>query len=461
MGALCRRPADFKLILAVLAIGCGSTDNPQGETPDDVAGSAGAPSSGAVGGGAGDTSVQNEGPGGARLGGVAGQGGHAGTPLGGSAGRGGSAGSGGNAGSSGSAGGAGSSNGGGYTGALKPGVWQNITPSQIDPSAHACTDLQFDPSNPSTLYGFYGDGGGLWKSTNAGATWTQIGNFPMPNSLGRILIDPKNPMHMYATGSVSGNSLGFWVSQDGGNTWAIPAAFKAGAGTTWIYDVYNIVADPTDFSHFLLTFHNGWPCCGNNAGVVESNDGGDSYIVHAPPPGMDHGQGIAFLYNPARGLGDKKTWLVGAGYGAGIYRTSDAGNTWNQVSPAQENHGGFDAHYSSQGFLFVGAIGGVERSTDNGLTWQQETQGLNGDPKYYSVIGDGSFLYTSESFVGVAYNQPMFVSPEGGPTEGQKWSAYSAQTIADGPWKMVFDPTNRIIYNATWSAGAWALKVVQ
>src|SRR5262249_11947306 len=161
-----------------------------------------------------------------------------------------------------------------------------------------------------------------------------------------------------------------------------------GASTQWNFDVYNMAADPTDFNHVLLTFHNGWPCCGNNAGVLETKDGGDSYIVHNPPPGMDHGQGVAFLYDPAKSIGDAKTWVVGAGYNAGIFRTNDAGATWTQVSTAQENHGGFDAHYSSQGYLYIGFDGGVMRSTDNGSTWAAQSNGVPSN-WYYSVIGDG------------------------------------------------------------------------
>jgi hypothetical protein len=343
-------------------------------------------------------------------------------------------------------------------GGCPAGVWRNITPPSIDPKQFPCTDLQFAPGEPSVLVAMFGDGGGLWKSSDAGATWAQIGNLPMPNSLGRLLIDPKDAKHMYATGSVRGASLGFWVSHDGGTTWAIPGAFMSGESTMWNFDVYNIVADPTDFNHILLTFHNGWPCCGNSAGILESHDGGDSYLVHPPAAGMDHAQGIAFLFNPALGIGDANTWLVGAGYNAGLFRTTDAGATWTQVNPLQQDHGGFDAHYSAQGYLYIGAVGGVYRSTDNGASWEQENNGLPAS-YYYSVIGDGHYLYTGQSFVGLDYNTPMFVSLEGGSAEGRSWTAYSSQIIPQGPFKMVFDRTNHVIYNATWGSGAWALTV--
>jgi photosystem II stability/assembly factor-like uncharacterized protein len=215
-----------------------------------------------------------------------------------------------------------------------------------------------------------------------------------------------------------------------------------------------MVVDPTDFQHVLLTLHY---VPSDPAPIIESTDGGTSFTAHPADGGMDHAQGIAMLYNPDLGIGDAQTWLVGAGYGSDIFRTTDAGSSWTKVSDKQQNHGGFDVHYSAQGFLHVGINGGLIRSTDNGATWTDETNGIP-YAYYYSVIGDGKRLYTSQAFVGVDYNAPFLSAPEGGADEGSSWSTYSDQTLPSGPWKMTFDEANGVIYNASWGK-AWALKV--
>lgn len=346
-----------------------------------------------------------------------------------------------------------------------PGTWRQITPISVDLTKNSCTDLKFASSNRSILYllvgGDFGKKGGLWKSFDGGASWAKFPSAPNEYSVGRILVDPNDPNHLYTSGGVNGptSAWGFWISHDGGATWTMPPAFAAGAAATWTTDIYNIAVDPEDFNHIVMSSHRGWPGHGEDGGVLESKDGGTTFIAHAPPAGMSHGNGIAILSDPIHGQGNGNTWLVGGGYAQGIFRTSDAGQHWTNVAPAlQDNHGGFFASYSAQGYLYIGVRNGLGRSKDNGLTWTHLTGGLGG--WYYGAISDGKNLYTSEAFVGTVYNNPFKVSAEGGSDEGSVWAAYSAQTLPQGPFRMVFDGTNKIIYSANWGGGAWALNVL-
>jgi photosystem II stability/assembly factor-like uncharacterized protein len=340
-----------------------------------------------------------------------------------------------------------------------PGRWRELTPKSIDLSQSPCSDITIYAGDPKTLFAVYGNAG-IFKSTDAGVTWVQIGNLPTPNSLGRIRVDPKNPKHLYTTGGVTGSSWGFWVSDDGGDTWTMPGAFTDGANTTWTSDIYNIVVDQDDFNHFIMSSHRGWNCCGDDAGIVESTDGGKTFIAHMPPTGMNHGNGIAILQDKANNQGDGNTWLVGGGYASGIFKTSDAGKTWKKVnSDLQDNHGGFFANYSPQGYVYIGVANGLGRSTDNGDTWNIVTMGLGG--WYYGAISDGQQIYTGSAYVGVPVTTPTQVAPAGGSDEGSTWTPYNDQVIDQGPFRMVYDDKNGIIYSANWGSGAWALNVMK
>jgi hypothetical protein len=52
--------------------------------------------------------------------------------------------------------------------------------------------------------------------------------------------------------------------------------------------------------------------------------------------------------------------------------------------------------------------------------------------------------------------QPYVVSPE---ADGHEWTEFNEQTFSDGPYRMEFDPTHRIMYSANWNEGVLALAV--
>src|SRR5207237_82425 len=70
--------------------------------------------------------------------------------------------------------------------------------------------------------------------------------------------------------------------------------------------------------------------CNSNAGVLESKDGGMTWIAHPPRDGFGQGDAIHFLYKPELGIGDSNTWLFSTQSGT-RYRTIDAGKNWIQV----------------------------------------------------------------------------------------------------------------------------------
>jgi photosystem II stability/assembly factor-like uncharacterized protein len=390
---------------------------------------------------------------------VIGAGGKLGAGVGSSAGSGGSVGTGGGGGSTGAAGivgigGSAGASGGAVTCAstsapqsapstLVPGQWTLL-------SARSSQDVHSVRCSPSTLYSIPTDGSGLQKSTDVGSTWATIGDLPTPLSLGVMAIDPSDGLRMYYGGGVGRASMGFWISKDGGGTWKQPKGFTDGANNSvggWTNDVYQVVADPNDFDHVLVTFHSGFEFKGD-AGVLESKDGGTSWTRHAPRAGWGAGQGISFL-------GNATTWLFATQVN-GYWRTTDAGASWTQVTTHNSMHGACIATYSKAGALYVGSNNQIMRSTDNGSSFS--LVGPSTQDGYYQIIGDGSFLYAQMAQPGhnTVGPQPYFTSPDG---DGLTWTAYNSQTFSNGPYRLDFDSVNRIIYSANWDAGLWALRV--
>jgi photosystem II stability/assembly factor-like uncharacterized protein len=337
---------------------------------------------------------------------------------------------------------------------LKDGEWVNISPPGLfrpngEVPPYGCMDIKVSPCNPWTLY-LTTDSEGMWRSTDGGGSWSEIGMLPAPTSPGVLEINPENANMMYYVGGVRGATVGFWVSSDGGDTWAQPQGFTARADNSeggWTSDVYDVKADPKDFKHVLLTFHSPWEFKAD-AGVLESKDGGNTWTRHGPG---NWGTGHSIWF-----LNDSNTWLLGT-QSHGYFRTTDGGANWTQVSTQDMMHGGTGAYYSKDGVLYVGALSHILRSTDNGETF--DLVAPNTQDGYYAIVGDGNFMYTARANTGdsTGAEDTYLVSDE---SDGTNWTAYNGQMFRNGPYRMAFEPKNKIIYSANWNSGVWALKVV-
>lgn len=338
----------------------------------------------------------------------------------------------------------------GPTPALTPGEWVNITPNIQDfagdpGSGSFGQGIAVDPCNPAILYfslcNFDTNKGGLYKSTDGGMTWNKMGDLDAPLA---VRVDPNNPNHLYAGSGVRGNTMGFWESDDGGVTWQKPEGWTSPG--LFIDDVYEISVNPEDFDHVLVSSHSPWDWgdVAAGAGIMESHDGGDSWTPHPPvgPWGMGHG--IWFLNNA-------QTWLLGT-QDNGYWRTTNAGESWEQVSTVNMAHGGGQVYIAETGITYVSSGEGTLRSEDDGASWQ-----LVGDVTFTTAIfGDGSLLYTNQGYAGNI--GPFHVSSE---DDGMRWEPYRGgqQTFANGPDEFAFDAVNGILYASNWGDGLLALKV--
>lgn len=364
-----------------------------------------------------------------------------------------------------------SGSGGGGSPVLTPGVWTNITPPvNTSPLSFwfGISSFAIDPSHPLTIYVSV-DQLGMWKTTNGGSTWVQLGTQPGTggcvtttylDSPVEVAVDPNDSTHIIATQGVRGTTLGFWVSHDSGNTWTLPAGFCTISVTT-TNDVTTLAVDPTDFNHILLGSHGSWASSPSTPGILESTDGGATWTAHAGVSGWPNGSlALGFAYDPPNGQGNSCTWVIGTD-GDGQWRTTNCGTSFTQTSALGDAHGGAQFNYTPAGVLYAGSTPYPIRSTDNGVTWTQVgTTTLSGF-YYYGVWNDGHTLYAQLSFANQGSSgapaSAYWVSPL---SDGVNYTAYQggAQTFANGPFSMHYDSTNCIMYSANWTVGFWALK---
>jgi photosystem II stability/assembly factor-like uncharacterized protein len=180
----------------------------------------------------------------------------------------------------------------------------------------------------------YGDG--IYKTTDAGRTWSHVG-LRATKHIGRICIHPSNPDIVYvaALGDAFGanEERGVFRSCDGGKTWAKILHRGADSGAV------DLSMDPNNprmlFAAFWEARRSFWNLSsgGPGSGLFRSTDGGDTWEDISRAPGLPDGLlgKLGVSVSPAR-AGRVWALIEAVGDKTGLYRTDDYGARWIKVS---------------------------------------------------------------------------------------------------------------------------------
>jgi photosystem II stability/assembly factor-like uncharacterized protein len=236
-----------------------------------------------------------------------------------------------------------------YFGSVGGGVWKSInagrTWTQVFDSNNVASigAIGVAPSNPEVIYVGTGEpdmrdsiqfGNGMYKSTDAGETWKHIG-LEKTRQIGRVLVDPKNPnvVLVAALGHAYGSNpdRGVYRSRDGGATWQKVLFKNDDIGAI------DLAFDPANSQIIYATLWNvrrpPWfiyaPANGPGSGIFKSTDGGTTWkeISEGLPAG---GRGhIGITVSP---VNRNRLYAAVDAKDGGIFRSDDAGATWTRLS---------------------------------------------------------------------------------------------------------------------------------
>ncbi|MGH2448532.1 MAG: WD40/YVTN/BNR-like repeat-containing protein [Chloroflexota bacterium] len=239
-----------------------------------------------------------------------------------------------------------------YFGAVAGGIWkttdggtywENISDgwlgtSSIGALAVAASDpnVVYAGTGEATIRGDVSHGDGVYKSTDAGKTWTNVG-LTETRHIAKVFVHPRdeNVVYVAALGHAWGpnSERGLFRSVDGGTTWEKILYRDERTGAI------DLAMDPNNprilFSSFWQVQRSPYSLesGGPGSGMFRSTDGGDSWSEISRKPGLPSGVlgKIGLAVSPAK-VG--RVWALVEAKDGALFRSDDAGEHWERLSEA-------------------------------------------------------------------------------------------------------------------------------
>ncbi|MEM6524410.1 MAG: glycosyl hydrolase [Bacteroidota bacterium] len=308
-------------------------------------------------------------------------------------------------------------------------TWENISDGYFGGSIGAVAVSEWDNNviyvggGEVTVRGNVSYGYGMYKSVDAGKTWTHIG---LKNSrhIPRVRIHPKDPDLVYA--AVMGDlykstaERGVYRSKDGGKTWERILFANADAGAV------DLVMDP---NNPRILYASTWKIRrtpyslesgGEGSALWKSTDGGDNWTNISANEGLPGGiWGISGV--TVSPVNSNRVWAIIENKEGGVYRSDDAGKTWKKLNSSRSlrqrawYYTRIYADTQDEDRVYVMNVR-YHRSKDGGKTFEA----------FNAPHGDHHDLWIAPED-----NQRMVIADDGGAQVsfdgGENWSTYNNQ----------------------------------
>ncbi len=262
---------------------------------------------------------------------------------------------------------------------------QNVAFRSIGPSLTTgrLSDIAIDPKNPNVWY-VAASAGNLWKTENRGNTWTPVFDNYGSYSLGAVVVDPRNSDIVWLGTGENNNQRsvsfgdGIYKSTDAGKTWT-----RMGLESS--EHIQNILIDPRDSNVVYVSAIGPLWNAGGDRGLYKTTDGGktwkavltisaDTGVTDVAMDPKNPNVLYAAAYQRRRAVGQ----LVGGGPEGGLFKTIDGGAKWTKLTkglPTVEiGRIGLAINWRNPKTVYALVTaqrgqGGFFRSDDAGATW--------------------------------------------------------------------------------------------
>ncbi len=218
--------------------------------------------------------------------------------------------------------------------------WNNISDGFFGGSIGAIAVSEWDPNviyvggGEKTVRGNVGHGDGMWRSEDAGRTWTSIG-FEDSQHIPRIRIHPRDPDTAWAAvlGHLYGphETRGVYKTTDGGKTWEQKLFVNEDAGCV------DLAVDPSNprimFASFWRVRRTPYSLSsgGEGSSMWKSIDGGESWTDISANDGMPEGPlGISGV--SVSGADSDTVYAIIEAKDGGVFRSRDGGDSWSRTN---------------------------------------------------------------------------------------------------------------------------------